>query len=72
MFLGTRLESQSLEPLIDYLALLGQKSYPKKLNFDKNVKSMICLNKANLCSTAACQPIELERCSNPLKMQEVL
>ena len=67
-----RLESESLEPLIDSLALLGQKLSPKNVNLDKNVKRMICLNKANLCPTTILPPIELERRSNPLKMREVM
>jgi len=40
-FFETRLESESLEPLIDYLALLGQKLWPKNLNFDKNIGSCL-------------------------------
>jgi len=40
----------------------------KNLNFDKNVKSMIYLNKANLCPITTRRPIELVRRSNPLKM----
>jgi len=59
-FLETRLKSDSLEPLIDYPELLSQRLWPIKLNFDKNVKSMIFQNKANLSSTTTRQPIELK------------
>jgi len=54
-----RLESESLEPLIDSLALLGQKLWPKNVNLDKNVKRMIYLNIANFCPTTILPPIEL-------------
>ena len=53
----TRLEFESLEPLIDCLALLGQKLWPKKLNFEKSVKTMICPNQTNLCSTTTRHPM---------------
>jgi len=58
--------------LIGHLAFFGQKLQPKKQNFDKNLKGVICLYWASLCSTIARQLIELESCSNPPKMREVL
>jgi len=75
VLLETRLQSASLEPLIDLLAYLEPKLWLKNPIFDKiqNVSKRYNLpSQGKFWPAITGQQIELESCSNHLKTHDVL